>query len=103
MAAAVGGCCRVLDVDVDQVAGCGVFVAADGRPVAVQTGEAGEAVAGEDAVDGRRIEPEREGDPGGSPTSEHADLDDPALGPRQWLLRASMNDSETRSSVSNAA
>lgn len=52
-AAAVGNVAELLDVDVDQVAGMGVFVAADrfsGSPV--EMGQAGDARAAQDRVAG---------------------------------------------------
>jgi hypothetical protein len=89
VAAAVGDVPELLDVDVHQVARGGVLVAADhsaGGPV--EMGQAGELVAGQDAVHGGRVEPEQEGDAGRSPAPQDTDLDDPALGAGRGPVRA---------------
>ena len=89
VAAAVGDVSQLLDVDVHQVAGGGVLVAADrAAGGAVQVGQAGEPVAGQDPVHGGRVEPQQVGDPGRSPAAQDADLDDPALGAGRGPVRA---------------
>jgi hypothetical protein len=89
VAAAVRDVAEFLDVDVDQVAGCRVFVAADDPACgAVEVGEAGQAVAGQDAVDGGRVQPEEVGDTSRPPAAQDADLDDPALGACRGPARA---------------
>ncbi|GGK25290.1 hypothetical protein GCM10011583_66590 [Streptomyces camponoticapitis] len=69
------------------------FVASDhpaGGPVQVR--EAGQAVAGQDPVDGGRVQSEEVGDAGRSPAVQDTDLDDPAFsagrGPARTEVRA---------------
>jgi hypothetical protein len=65
------------DVDVDQVAGCGVLVPADGTAGgAVQVGQAGQAVAGQHPVHRGRIDAQQVADGGRSPPARHPHLDD---------------------------
>lgn len=75
VAAAVGDVAELLDVDVDQLARRVVLVASDDAAGgAVQVGESGELVAGQDPVHGGRVELEQVGDAGRSPAAQDADL-----------------------------
>jgi len=89
VATAVGDVAELLDVDVDQFTGAVAFIAADGSGGgAVQVGELGDAVTGQDPVDGGRVQPEQVRDPGRPPTAQHTDLDDASFGTRRCLSRA---------------
>ncbi|GAA3239633.1 hypothetical protein GCM10020256_60910 [Streptomyces thermocoprophilus] len=81
VAAAVGDVAELLDVDMHQLAGPVAFVAAyDAAGGPVQVRQAGQAVSGQHPVHGGGHQTEQTRDPCGSPTAQHADLDDPPLG-----------------------
>jgi hypothetical protein len=80
-AAAVGDPAELLDVDVHEVAGGGVLVAAHhptGGPV--RPGQPGHAGAGEHPVDGGGVQAEREPEARRPAPPDHPDLDDAPLG-----------------------
>ncbi|OXR39619.1 hypothetical protein B7C42_08313 [Nocardia cerradoensis] len=86
---AVRDVAEFLDIDVDQVARRGVFVAADrcrGGPV--EPAQPGHAIAGQDPVHGGGVQSEQVGDAGRSPPAQEADFDDAAFGARGCAVRA---------------
>jgi hypothetical protein len=87
--AAVGDVAQFLDVDVHELAGVVVFVAA--HPLtggAVEVGQASDPVAGQDAVHGGGGDAEQEPDAGGSPPAQDPDFDDASFGAGRSLVWA---------------
>nr|BFE68405.1 hypothetical protein GCM10020092_017060 [Actinoplanes digitatis] len=90
-AAAVGDVAEFLDVDVDQVARAGVFVAADrlaGGPV--EMGQAGDAGAAQDGVAGRGGQVQTAADSCRSPSAAGAQVQDLAFDVEVGAVRAVM-------------
>ncbi len=93
-ASAIGDVTEFLDVDVDQVAGCGVFVAADRLGGAsVQVGKSGGAAGAQDRVAGRRGQAETPADthrpqPFGGAQVQHAAFDRPGCAVRAVVRSA---------------
>lgn len=84
VAAAVGDVAELLDVHVHQFTGPVAFVAAYGAAgCPAEVGQAGQAEAGQHAVDGRGDQAEQVGDAGRSPPPQDPNLDDPSFGPRR--------------------
>ncbi len=89
VATTVGDVAQLLDVDVHQVAGCVVLVAAycpAGGPVEVC--ESGEFVAAQDPVHCSGIQAQQVGDACRSPPAQDADFDDSSFGACRCLVRA---------------